>query len=113
MMAALKLALPNEEFVVFDDDPVPSLQESFWMFRHAKLIIAGHGASQTNIIACREGTILVEMLTNDHDIQVAYAVIGQQLGMVYHGFAPKHSAYRGQITADIDRLVGIVEKLKL
>ncbi|RKP04344.1 hypothetical protein CXG81DRAFT_16311 [Caulochytrium protostelioides] len=109
MVAELKAAFPREAWVEFRDDPPPAIAETFHRFRHAKLVVGPHGAGMSNLIVCRAGTRVVELLTNDHYINTGFARLAQQLGLQYHGFAPAtDSRYDGTITADIPTVVHAV-----
>ncbi|KAJ3216763.1 hypothetical protein HK099_005749 [Clydaea vesicula] len=112
MMAGLKSTFSQFKFKIFNDNPSPSIEESFWIFRNARLIIAPHGAGESNLLACREGTTVVEMLTNDNFIHVAYALSSQNLGLNYHGYVPDHSSYKGDFKVDVPELLDIIHKSK-
>lgn len=57
-----------------------SVVEQATLFHHAKVIIAAHGSSLTNLVFCRPGTVVIE-LTSPNYIRPYYWDISRQLGL--------------------------------
>ncbi|ELT92108.1 hypothetical protein CAPTEDRAFT_206624 [Capitella teleta] len=74
------------ELFVFRDDPVPNLEVTMKMFNEALLIVAPHGAGESNILYSQPGTALIEGLCFDNAGKgnLIYRNTAQILGMRYH-----------------------------
>ncbi|ELU12158.1 hypothetical protein CAPTEDRAFT_224997 [Capitella teleta] len=88
------------ELFVFRDDPVPSLDITMKMFNEAILIVAPHGAGESNILYSQPGTALVEGLCWDElgRGNLCYRNTAQILGLRYHAVFYKTSC--GKVTPD-------------
>ena len=51
--------------VVYDDNPVPGIDETRRLFIRAYIVVAPHGAGESNLIFSQPGTILIEELCYD------------------------------------------------
>ena len=51
--------------VVYGDDPVPGVDDTLRLFSRAYLVVAPHGAGESNLIFSQPGTILIEGLCYD------------------------------------------------
>ncbi|TPX30372.1 hypothetical protein SmJEL517_g06065 [Synchytrium microbalum] len=112
LIVSLKHHFPTREIVVFSDNPVPFLEESFKMFYLASIIIAPHGAGLGNLNVVRNGTLVIEVLTNDKFIHFAFARLAQQNDLRYFGYSPEvgQSEYKGTITANIDLIIQTIQR---
>lgn len=85
-----------------------SFQEQVAIFHHAKVIIAPHGSGLTNIIFCRPGTKIVE-LVSPHYVGHYYWAIGHYLklqhyfvaGEAFECYPIRQLMYQNPLTEDI------------
>jgi hypothetical protein len=73
----------------FNDNPLPTLNETAHQFNRAFMVIAPHGAGESNLIFTQPGTILLEGLCIDkHDglVNVVFRTLSHVLGGFYYGF---------------------------
>ena len=83
---------------VFDDNPVPSIEESSVMFQRALMVVAPHGAGESNLVLAQPGTVLIEGLCHPQP-NMCYGAMCQALGLRYHGLFLKNkqcSAYSAE-----------------
>ena len=89
---------------VFRDDPLPSLDQTREMFYRALIVVAPHGAGQTNMLFSQPTTILIEGLcphknnTDENRWNIGYLQMIKRLGMRYYALAYPH--FCQGITAD-------------
>lgn len=76
---------------VFSDDPVPIAADTRRMFKNAVIIVAPHGAGETNIVLSAPGTVLIEGLCKDAKkmLSLCYQYMARVLGMHYHAIVPQ------------------------
>ena len=84
-----RLASPHGLGVqVFGDNPLPGLQATKTMFARAVLVVAPHGAGETNLVFSAPGTVLVEGLCfvrGGNFTSKCYQTMAYSLGQRYHG----------------------------
>ncbi len=68
------------EVVTMDGRPVAE-QAAIW--RHAKIVLAVHGAGQCNQIFCRPGTDIIELLPRNH-VEPCFSAMSQSLKLNHH-----------------------------
>ena len=68
---------------VFSDDPLPSMLETMTMFNSAFMVVAPHGAGESNLLYSEPGTILIEGLCKPPNL--CYRTLAAGLGHRYHG----------------------------
>ncbi|ELU01832.1 hypothetical protein CAPTEDRAFT_196589 [Capitella teleta] len=83
------------ELFIFRDDPVPSINLTRRMFNEAIMIIAPHGAGESNMIYAQPGTVIIEGMCFESRIKVnmAYKLTAQLLGMRYYGLLFKYGCF--------------------
>ena len=88
------------ELFVFRDDPVPDLETTRKMFNEAMIIVAPHGAGESNIIYSQPGTVLFEGLCWEvpRRVILCYRNAAQTLGLRYFGLFYSKNCLR--VTAD-------------
>jgi len=93
------------------------LMEQFSLLAHADVVIVPHGAGLTNIVFCKPGTKVIELLS-PHAVNVMYWTLSNQIGLDYYyliatGERPAEfvNAYRNNdnLTIDMEELKGILE----
>ena len=107
-----------------------TLTEQIAIFAHAKVIIAAHGSGLTNIMFCRPGTKVIELVSPNY-IRHYYWVISQQLGLEHYYlkgedftcYPIRQLMYQNPLTEDIIvnlnslekvlKITGIVENTKI
>ena len=73
------------KFVIFGDNPPPSLNETMILFSLASIVVAPHGAGLSNLVFGRPGTLVIEGLCNNPHINLCYQRTAYALGMRWHG----------------------------
>ncbi len=107
-----------------------TLTEQIAIFAHAKVIIAAHGSGLTNIMFCRPGTKIIELVSPNY-IRHYYWVISQQLGLEHYYlkgedftcYPIRQLMYQNPLTEDIIvnlnslekvlKITGIIENTKI
>ena len=107
-----------------------TLTEQIAIFVHAKVIIAAHGSGLTNIMFCRPGTKVIELVSPNY-IRHYYWVISQQLGLEHYYlkgeeftcYPIRKLMYQNPLTEDIIvnlnslekilKITGIIENTKI
>ncbi|MEM1170392.1 MAG: tetratricopeptide repeat protein [Cyanobacteria bacterium P01_H01_bin.35] len=116
-------------FVCIEPESI-TLTEQIAIFAHAKVIIAAHGSGLTNIMFCRPGTKVIELVSPNY-IRHYYWVISQQLGLEHYYlkgedftcYPIRQLMYQNPLTEDIIvnlnslekvlKITGIVENTKI
>ena len=75
----------NRQLVTFDDQKLPSLNETMTLFYRADVVIGVHGAGLANLIFSRPGTTLVEFSCKVRDSSKCFRILGLQLGLRCYG----------------------------
>ena len=85
--AALKRAAVdyNLTYTLFIDNPTPSLNDTMVMFHSAVIIVAPHGAGETNMIFSQPGTYIVEGVCNPPHVNLCLQRLAYVLGHHWHG----------------------------
>jgi hypothetical protein len=83
------------ELFVFRDDPVPSSNLTRRMFNEAIMIIAPHGAGESNMMYAQPGTIILEGMCFESKVKVntCYQLSADLLGMRYYGMLFKSGCF--------------------
>lgn len=76
----IEKAMSDMGFLVYDSDE-KTIEEQLQIFRSANNIIALHGAGLSNLIACKEGTKVIEIFTKKGT--QAYKQISEKLNLNY------------------------------
>ena len=69
---------------VFDDRQYPTLENTMSMFNRAFMVVAPHGAGESNLMFSEPGTILIEGLCKRANF--CYRNLSVAMGLRYHGF---------------------------
>ncbi len=80
---------------IYPDNPLPGLNKTLAMFNRAFIVIAPHGAGESNLFLSEHGTVMIEGLcTSAKKLNLCYRNLGAVLGHRYFGIAPKgYSCY--------------------
>lgn len=86
----------NLSVQVFSDNPLPSLEKTIEMFRRALIVVAPHGAGESNLIFSQPGTLLIEGLCYDSDrkANLCYRNMAQALGLRYYGLIYRYQCMK-------------------
>ena len=79
----------NYRVEVFDDNPLPTLNQTMQMFNRAFMVVAPHGAGESNLLYSEPGTILIEGLCRHPNL--CYKNHMQGLGHQYYGVYVRQS----------------------
>jgi len=98
--------------IVFGDDTLPSVEVTRDIFRRALIVIAPHGAGESNLILSDPGTVLIEALCRDRfgRLNLCYQGMALALGIRYYGLISERSC--NNITAS-DLEIPLTKYLKL
>lgn len=75
------------KFVLFRDNPPPSLKETMIMFSMASIVVAPHGAGLSNLVFGRPGTLVIEGVCNKLHTNLCYQRTAYALGMRWYGIS--------------------------
>ena len=79
---------------VYPDNPVPSLPRTLEMFNRALIVIAPHGAGESNLLFSEAGTVMIEGLCSAAGrANYCYRNLAANLGHRYYGIYNRHSCY--------------------
>ncbi len=85
--------------VEYRDDPVPEVDKTRDMFSSAFLVVAPHGAGESNLLFSAPGTVLMEGLCYEgNKINLCYRDMAESLALRYHGLVFEKDCF--DITAD-------------
>ena len=85
LFQSLQSALPEEHFVLFDEEQLPSPGLDQWdVFANAKVVVAPHGAGLSNLLAAPNDAIVVEFLGEGRDFNMCFWSLALALGLEYH-----------------------------
>ncbi|ESN97795.1 hypothetical protein HELRODRAFT_177859 [Helobdella robusta] len=98
----------NLTFVLFDDNPVPSLPETMSIFHSSSFVVAPHGAGLANVMFCKQGSIIIEGVCNPPHVNMCYQFVSHVLGMRYHAI-PSKSGCEGFIDIDPGSIIRVLE----
>jgi hypothetical protein len=89
-----------------------SIDKQIDLFSRARLIVAPHGSALTNLVFCRPGTILYELLPVHH-VRPGSFKVSQYFGLEYHGdcFKPYPRYGHGGWLAKLPRVLERVDQL--
>ena len=73
------------EVIEFRDDPVPPVHVTMEIFHRALIVIAPHGAGASNMIFSKPGTVLIEGLCHEPELNLCYQHMSLVLGLRYYG----------------------------
>ncbi len=80
--------------VEYRDDPVPGVNKTRDMFSSAFLVIAPHGAGESNLLFSAPGTVLMEGLCYAKNrINLCYRAMAESLALRYHGLVFKKNCF--------------------
>lgn len=79
----------NLKVEVYPDNPLPSLASTVDVFNRAAIVIAPHGAGESNLILSQPGTVLIEGACNipSGKMVLCYMTMARRLGIRYYGLA--------------------------
>jgi capsular polysaccharide biosynthesis protein len=73
-------------YTLFRDDPVPSLNETMRMFHSAVMVVAPHGAGESNVVFSIPGIHIIEILCKPPaKISLSFKHTAHVLGHHWHG----------------------------
>lgn len=73
------------DYYLFDDQHLPSLNETMLLFHSAVMVVAPHGAGLSNIVFSRPGTYVIEAVCNSPHINLCFQRLAVVLGHHWHG----------------------------
>ena len=78
--------------VVFDDNPLPDVNQTMEIFYRALIVVAPHGAGEANMLFSQPGTVLIEGLCHDQHklVNLRYQRAAKTLRFRYHGIVFPH-----------------------
>ncbi|ESN97794.1 hypothetical protein HELRODRAFT_193201 [Helobdella robusta] len=98
----------NLTFVLFDDNPVPSLPETMSIFHSSSFVVAPHGAGLANVMFCKQGSIIIEGVCNPPHVNMCYQFVSHVLGMRYHAI-PSKSGCEGFIDINPQIIINVLQ----
>ena len=105
----------NYRVEVFDDNPLPTLNETMAMFNRAFMVVAPHGAGEANLLFSEPGTIVVEGLCKPPNL--CYRNHMQSLGHRYYGVYRKDrdcfTLDQSDILKPVKKYLEIIKNTKL
>ena len=75
----------NLTYTLFPDNPAPSLHDTMQLFHSAVMVVAPHGAGESNVIFSHPGIYVIEGICNPPQTNACYAHLMHILGHHWHG----------------------------
>ena len=75
----------NLTYTLFPDSPAPSLSDTMAMFHSAVIVVAPHGAGESNMIFSEPGTYVVEGVCDLPHVNLCFQRLAHVLGHHWHG----------------------------
>ena len=88
-----------------------SVENQLILFRSSDVIIAPHGAGLSNIVVCRQHTLIFELLTDKPMPNLCYTGIALKLKLLYVGHTIPHFDHSKTITVNSDSLITVLKQL--
>ena len=103
----------NLEFIVYDDNPLPSFATGLRIFHEAAMIVAPHGAGLTNTVFARPGTLIVEAVCAVPNLNLCYQMLTNMIGLRYYGIPGQtiHHPFGGGSCETVDPDVNKIDKI--
>ena len=79
----------NLTYTLFIDNPTPSLNDTMMLFHSAVMIVAPHGAGESNMFFSRPGTHVVEGVCNLPHDNLCFLRLAHILGHHWHGITSR------------------------
>lgn len=80
------------------------------MFRSARIVVAPHGAGLVNIIVCREGTTVLELMVQK--VNICYMSMAFKLGLYYIMMSVLKATQHAEMTVDIPNVVSAIKDVQ-
>ncbi len=87
---------------IFNDNPIPSFQDTVELFNRAFMVVAPHGAGNLNLLFSEPGTILLDTLLIHYRLHrpvLCYRELCRFLGHRYYGYFPTSTCFCVNTTA--------------
>ncbi|KAI3657764.1 hypothetical protein MP638_001029 [Amoeboaphelidium occidentale] len=101
---------PEVEFHLYDDKNLPTWNETFRMWYNADIVIAPHGAGLSNSVLCKEGTVIIEFITQDTNL--CFMQMSLDLNFKYHTMLPEVSSHGGPMIVELDELEFLLMEIR-
>ena len=80
------------------------------LFACSNIIIAPHGAGLSNIIACKPGTVVIEVLLEGKLLNLCYMYLGVKLNLKYNAWSNNKIKFKNKaMKVDVKKIVSIVD----
>lgn len=89
LVSSVMAEFPNKRHAIYTDRPIPSFEQTLIMFYNADIIVAPHGAGESNMLASRKGTRLFELKASDWHPGNCFQILAWYAGLNFWGMAPK------------------------
>ncbi len=74
-------------------------------------IIAPHGAGLANIVSCKPGTIIIEILLEGKLLNLCYMYMAVKLNLKYHGWSNSKIRFKNKpMKIDVRKIIRIVDE---
>jgi len=89
-------------------EPVPA---QLRLFQRASAVVAPHGAGLVNMIACRAGTLIVELMVSSGDVNLCYMTMASKLSLRHAMFTVPAATQHNQMTVDAAGAAALVAEI--
>ena len=109
----LRAALGTRATVrVYTDAEMTSPRATLRAFNDATVVIGMYGANQANVLACRPGALVVEVMapeTRHHPVDPMYMLMATRMGLRYYGVGGAGYGHRDGVQLPMDEIVHRVQ----
>jgi len=90
------------------NEPVPA---QLLLFQRASAVVAPHGAGLVNMIACRAGTLIVELMVSSGDVNICYMTMANKLSLRHAMFTVPAATQHNQMTVDAAGAAALITEI--
>ena len=90
------------------NEPVPA---QLLLFQRASAVVAPHGAGLVNMIACRAGTLIVELMVSSGDVNICYMTMANKLSLRHAMFTVPAATQHNQMTVDAAGAAALIAEI--
>ncbi len=79
------------------------------MFRRSTIIVSPHASRLSNIIVCREQTLVLELMVEGRDVNICYMAMAYKLKLHHIVLTVNGATQSGAMTVDVPRITSLLE----
>jgi len=89
-----------------------SIPTQLLMFQSSDIVIAPHGAGLVNIVACRENTLVLELMVSGNDVNLCYMAMANKLRLRHVVVTVEGATQHGVMRVDVPKIIALLSRMK-